>query len=54
MQVGSVTAQTLNKLVDMETSRIRMQNVLADYEKYTACPRQSSSKNIIWVKLTIE
>ena len=37
-QVSDLTAQTLNKLVDMETSRIRMQledieRVLADYEK---------------------
>ena len=37
-QVDNVTAQTLNKLVDLETSRIRMQledmeRVLADYEK---------------------
>jgi hypothetical protein len=37
-QVSSLTAQTLNKLVDMETSRLRMQledieRVLADYEK---------------------
>ncbi len=51
MQAGSATAQTLNKLVDIETSHIRTQNVLADYEKHTACPRQSSSKNIIRVKL---
>jgi hypothetical protein len=37
-QVSNLTAQTLNKLVDMETSRLRMQledieRVLADYEK---------------------
>lgn len=37
-QVDSVTAQTLNKLVDLEISRLRMQlgdmeRVLADYEK---------------------
>jgi hypothetical protein len=37
-QVSSLTAQTLNKLVDMETSRLRLQledieRVLADYEK---------------------
>ena len=37
-QVDSVTAQTLNKLVDLEASRLRMQledmeRVLADYEK---------------------
>lgn len=37
-QVDNVTAQTLNKLVDLETSRIRMQlediqRVMADYER---------------------
>jgi hypothetical protein len=37
-QVDKLTAQTLNKLVDMETSRIRMQleeieRVMADYER---------------------
>jgi hypothetical protein len=37
-QVDNLTAQTLNKLVDMETSRIRMQleeieRVMADYER---------------------
>lgn len=37
-QVDNLTAQTLNKLVDMETSRLRMQlediqRVIADYEK---------------------
>lgn len=37
-QVDNVTAQTLNKLVDLETSRVRMQledmeRVLANYEK---------------------
>ena len=37
-QIGNLTAQTLNKLVDMETSRVRMQleeieRVLADYER---------------------
>ena len=37
-QIDSLTAQTLNKLVDMEASRVRMQledieRVLADYEK---------------------
>lgn len=37
-QVDNVTAQTLNKLVDLETSRVRMQledmeRVLAGYEK---------------------
>jgi hypothetical protein len=37
-QVDFVTAQTLNKLVDLEVSRLRMQlggmeRVLADYEK---------------------
>lgn len=37
-QVDNVTAQTLNKLVDLETSRVRMQlediqRVIADYEK---------------------
>ncbi len=37
-QVDSVTAQTLNKLVDLEASRLRLQledmeRVLADYEK---------------------
>lgn len=37
-QVDSVTAQTLNKLVDLEASRLRLQledmeRLLADYEK---------------------
>ncbi|MDX9991633.1 MAG: hypothetical protein RBS68_06230 [Anaerolineales bacterium] len=37
-QVDSVTAQTLNKLVDLEASRLRLQledmeRVIADYEK---------------------
>jgi hypothetical protein len=37
-QVDTVTAQTLNKLVDLEVSRLRMQledmeRVIADYEK---------------------
>ena len=40
-QIDSLTAQTLNKLVDMETSRIRMQleeieRVMADYERQYA------------------
>jgi hypothetical protein len=40
-QVDNVTAQTLNKLVDLETSRIRMQlediqRVMADYERQYA------------------
>ena len=42
-QVSELTAQTLNKLVDMETSRLRMQledieRVLADYEKQYGMP----------------
>jgi hypothetical protein len=37
-QVDAVTAQTLNKLVDLETSRLRLQledmeRVMADYER---------------------
>jgi hypothetical protein len=37
-QIDRLTAQTLNKLVDMETSRVRMQleeieRVMADYER---------------------
>lgn len=37
-QIGNLAAQTLNKLVDMETSRLQMQlediqRVMADYEK---------------------
>lgn len=40
-QIDNLTAQTLNKLVDMETSRLRMQleeieRVMADYERQYA------------------
>ncbi|MDP1545512.1 MAG: hypothetical protein Q8L87_05765 [Anaerolineales bacterium] len=40
-QIDSLTAQTLNKLVDLETSRVRMQleeieRIMADYERQYA------------------